>query len=173
MKPKYFTYLILLIFTLLSFTNYSKYEIIEDNILFKIERSRDADAIFYNLNVDKRGVLDSNNPISPLWKRSTQQGQAEPLTWIQKKYAYGVRQLNSDNGNSKFCFVSYPKREFALKKTDFGYKVYTISNSEEVEVNRIFIQFDGGTFWIPIIKKVELHGINISNGIATVEVIRP
>ena len=171
MRVKRFIYIVILTLSLLSFTNYSKFEAVEKDILFKIDRSRDADAIFYNLNINDSRILHRDNPIDVMWVRNSEHGQIEPLTWIQNRYAYGVKLLGSNNGDTKFCFVSYPEREFTLRPKNNRYKVYTISNNREVEVNRIYIQFNGGTFWIPIITKIELHGV--SNGIATVEIIIP
>ena len=37
--------------------------------LFKIERSNDANEIFYDINTEKTGRLNINNPINPYWFR--------------------------------------------------------------------------------------------------------
>ena len=173
MKAKTLAYLIIISLLSFSFTNNREYENIEGLELFKIERSRDADEISYSLNIDSCGKLNADNPIKVFWVKNTKSGQVEPLTWIQKKYAYGVRYLKTNNANSKFCFVSYPEREFTLKLTNLGYKVFTISDNQEIEVNKIFIQFNGGTFWIPVITKVELQGVQVSNNAIKIEIIKP
>jgi hypothetical protein len=67
-----------------------------DDILFQIVRSRDADKIYYQVNLDKEGNLIAGNPVEIFWLKQTQNNQKEPLTWIQNKYAYGLQFLEVD-----------------------------------------------------------------------------
>lgn len=142
--------------------------------LFKIERSKDANEIFYDINLEKAGTLSITEPIYPYWRRQTEGGAIKPLTWIQQHYAYGLEYIYSSENYAKFHFVSYKKRDFVLKKDSSGdFKVFTQLNNKEVEVNRIFIQIDGGTFWFPKISKVELHTNDPVTNKNIVEIIKP
>lgn len=142
--------------------------------LFKIERSKDANEIFYDINLEKTGTLSITEPIYPYWRRQTEGGEIKPLTWIQQHYAYGLEYIYSSENYAKFHFVSYKKRDFVLKKDSSGdFKVFTQLNNKEVEVNRIFIQIDGGTFWFPKISKVELHTNDPVTNKNIVEIIKP
>lgn len=126
--------------------------------LFKIERSKDSNKIFYDLNLTCENTIDTDNPINVYWIKNQENIKTEPLSWIQKKYAYGIKYLNTEDTFAEFQFVSYKKRNFQLKKDADGvFKVFTKFENKEVIVNRIFIQIDGGTFWVPKISKVELH----------------
>ena len=141
-------------------------------LLFKIERSKDANQIFYTVNTDEAGNLDYN-PITIFWIKKTKKNRIEPLTWIQKKYAYGLKYLQCDNKCALFQFVSYDKANFILKKTDQEYKVYTKMNDRVLEVERIYVHIDGGTFWVPNITQVELFAQDLKTGEAVVESIQP
>jgi len=142
--------------------------------LFKIERSRDADQIFYDLQVVSKDKLDKNNPINIYWVKETEGGKTKPLTWVQQHYAYGLKYTYSSENIAKFHFVSYNKKRFTLKKDKTGkFQVFTKVNEKEVIVNRIFIQIDGGTFWFPKISRVELHGQNPLTNKSLVEIINP
>ncbi|PJA08716.1 MAG: DUF4833 domain-containing protein [Flavobacteriales bacterium CG_4_10_14_0_2_um_filter_32_8] len=142
--------------------------------LFKIERSKDANEIFYDINLEKTGTLSITEPIYPYWRRQTEGGAIKPLTWIQQHYAYGLEYVYASGNYAKFHFVSYKKRDFVLKKNASGdFKVFTQLNNKEVEVNRIFIQIDGGTFWFPKISKVELHTKEAVTNKNIVEIIKP
>lgn len=140
--------------------------------LFKIERSKDANEIFYDVNLDSKNNIDSGNPISIYWIKQTENGKKEPLTLIQKNYAYGIEYLSRSETQAEFQFVSYNKRQFQIKKNNNGeFKVYTQSNNKTVIVNRIFIQIDGGTFWFPKISRVELHSQDIQTNEKSIEII--
>ena len=142
--------------------------------LFKIERSKDANEIFYDINTEKTGCLNINNPINPYWIRATEGGLLKPLTWIQQNYAYGLEYAHKSENQAKFHFVSYKKRDFILKRNAQGYfKVFTQLNQKEVIVNRIFIQIDGGTFWFPKISQVELHVQDPTTNKKLIEIITP
>lgn len=141
--------------------------------LFKIERSKDANEIFYDVNLDAKNNLLLNNPISIYWVNRTE-NRKDPLTWIQKKYAYGIEYLSMNENQAKFQFVSYNKRQFEIKKNNNGnFSVYTQSNKRIVIVNRIFIQIDGGTFWFPKISRVELYAQDINTNNKIIEIINP
>ena len=144
--------------------------------LFKIGRSRDANEIIYSINFDHTGHPDKSDPIDIHWIKRTNNNHVEPLTRIQKKFAYGIKILNENNTEKEiyFQFVSYNKRTFILKRNEENcYKVYTISGDKEIEVSRIFVQIDGGSFWLPTISKVELHGKEPGTGILAMETINP
>ncbi len=173
---KLFKYLlaVLLIVLLSSFRFFEINDEVNKNHLFKIERSKDANEIFYDINTAKTGQLNINNPINPYWIRATEGGLLKPLTWIQQNYAYGLEYVYKSENYVKFRFVSYKKRDFVLKRDLQGnFKVYTQLNQKDVEVNRIFIQLDGGTFWSSKISRVELHTKDPLTNIEIVEIIKP
>jgi len=142
--------------------------------LFKIERSKDPNEIFYDINLTQSGKLDIENPIDVYWIMHTDGEKTEPLTWIQKKLAYGLNFSSICETDAKFRFVSVSNRDFIVKKNKDGiYKVYTYSKDKEVTLNKIFVQIDGGTFWVPNITKVELHTTEVKTGRNTIEIINP
>jgi len=142
--------------------------------LFKIARSKDANEIFYAARVTNKHQLDVSNPVDVYWIKHTDGNMQVPLTWIQRKYAYGLQFLTVEESEAVFQFVSYNKRNFTLKKDQTGeFSVFTYSQGKEVKVERIFIQIDGGTFWLPKISGVELHGKDSNTGTKILEIINP
>jgi len=142
--------------------------------LFKIERSRNADEIYYDINLNSNGELNTRNPINIYWIKKTAGGIKEGLTWIQKRFGYGLKYVNTSNSQINFHFVSHLKREFILKKDKNGdFKVFTTSKNITVEVKKLFIQFDGGTFLSPKIFKVELYATIPDTGKEIIEIINP
>lgn len=146
----------------------------DDKTLFKIGRSKDANEIYYSVKTTSDGSLDLSNPIHIYWIKFTKDGVVEPLTRIQNAFAYGLKFLKLTPEKADFQFVSYANRTFSLRKTKAGnFSVFTTNNGTEVEVERIFIQIDGGTFWLPKIPKVELHSRIPVGGDPLVEIIIP
>lgn len=144
------------------------------NQSFRIERSKDANQIFYDINITSENKLNQENPIKIYWVKHTNKGKIESLTWIQQKYAYGLKYLKKSETGAVFQFVSYSKRSFLITKDITGvYNVITTVKDQPVQVDRIFIQIDGGTFWFPKISRIELHAKDMETNQKVTEIIIP
>lgn len=147
------------------------------DVLFRIERSRDADEIIYALNIDENGQINKSNPITINWYRNTDYQKIEPLTFIQIQLAYGIKFLEQGKkieNEWRFQFVSYSKRTFVLKQVGYSsYKVFTKIENTEVELNRIYIHFENRSFWFPSISAIELYGKIATSGKLLAEVVFP
>jgi hypothetical protein len=143
-----------------------------DALLFKIERNKDADVIHYEVNLDEKGNLNTGSPVRIYWIRHTEGGEIKPLTLVQKKLSYGVNFDSISKREAVFKFAGFKNREFIIFcKGGDEYCTYTISNNRKVIVKKIFVQIDGGSFLLPEISRVELHGEDHQSGEKIVEII--
>lgn len=129
------------------------------NMLFYVQRSINVNTIVYELNTSHNGEINKVEPIKYYWVNYSGASDIEPLNYIQKKYAYGleVKLLDSEKLNYCFNFVSYKKQVLYLINTgDKHYKVYSNFNGKMVVVNRIYVHIEGGGFWTPKIKYIEV-----------------
>lgn len=146
---------------------------IEGDSSFVIERSKDANQIFYTIQIEKQ-VLSTENPMIIYWIKHTKNGIKEDLTWIQKKYAYGINYLKRTPQEAVFRFVSYDKMDFTIKKDGNGtYEVFTNMQKKEIIVKRIFIHLKGGSFWMPHIPQIDIEGISAETGKPFKQSIKP
>ncbi len=149
----------------------------DNQTLFTIARSKDANEIWYTLNVNNKGDLDEVNPVNIFWLKKTENNSTEPLTWIQSEYAYGIKFIENEQNLKdtwNFQFASYNKHTFELRKnSENQYKVFTKTEGKEIEINRIFIQIDGGSFWFPKISYVKIFGKDTQTNNNIVETITP
>jgi hypothetical protein len=145
-----------------------------DNSLFKIGRSKDANEIYYEVTSNPDGTLNLEEPIKIYWVKYTKNGEIEPLTKVQQLFAYGLKFLEVSPEKADFQFVSYSKRTLSLRKNNTGkYGVFIEVDGKEVELERVFIQIDGGTFWFPKITWVEVYAKEAEANELVVEVIKP
>lgn len=142
--------------------------------LFKIDRSKDKNVVLYDINLTETGQLHSKKPIIYYWIKNEKKGNIEALTWIQKKYAYGLNYLAITNEFATFQFVSYDKLTFTLKKgNDKKYHVFTKFDNKLVKVKYLFVQIDGGTFWIPNVTEVKIYATEVKTGKEIIKTIYP
>ena len=68
-------------------------------------------------------------------------------------------------------FVSYKKFPLRLVKSERapGYEVYATVNQKKVILKRLYVHIEGGTFWAPNVKYIQVEGVNVSTGENMVE----
>ena len=134
--------------------------------LFYLQRTPNTNTIICELN-EQNGVLDKEDPVHVLWIRYTEQKQRQELSFIQRHFAYGLKEKDLGNDTWELRFVSYRKIPLYLMKspTDNKHHVYATITGRSAILSRIYIRIDpGGTFWSPNVKYLELEGVDVQNG---------
>lgn len=144
------------------------------NQLFYLQRDPNTNTIICQLNVDTDGELNKKEPIKVYWLRYGEKGEKEDLSYIQKKFAYGIQTKAIGNEQYELKFVSYKKFPMYLMKSadDKKYHVYVTVNKKKIQLERIFLRIEGGSFWLPNVKYVELKGVDTANKTPIVERIK-
>jgi hypothetical protein len=142
--------------------------------LFYIQRSPNVNTIMYEVNEDG-GQVEPEHPVKVYWIRYGEEGQREDLSYIQRNYAYGIKSKKLDARNYELRFVSYKKLPFlmSLSDKDNRYHVYAKINNVDIEVSRVFLQIEGGTFWFPNVVCAEVRGLDRTTGKPVVQNFKP
>src|SRR5882757_1707547 len=113
------------------------------NQLFYLQRTPNTNTVVYELNYDKNGELDTDNPVHVFWIRYGEKGQRAELSFIQRHFAYGIKTKLVSKDLYEMHIVSYKKRLLYLRKTaDNTFYVYTMIDNKQVMVNRIFLKIN-------------------------------
>ena len=143
------------------------------NRLFYLQRTANANTIIYELN-NHNGLLDENDPLHVYWIRYAEKGQKEELSYIQRKFAYGVVTKKLANDQYDVRFVSYKKFPLLLMKANDGkYHIFATVAQKQMMLDRIFVKIEGGSFWIPNVVYVELKGTDQTTGREIIERFKP
>lgn len=147
------------------------------DLMFYIQRTHNKNTIMYTLNYNSDSTLNEKEPIKIYWVRYSDKGEIEPLSYIQRNYAYGIQSEITDAAKKTFKLnlVSYKKRSIYLMRseTDKRYHAYIMMNNKLVYLVKAFAKIDGGTFWVPHITYVELTGKDSMTGKKIIEKIIP
>jgi phosphatidylglycerophosphate synthase len=144
------------------------------NELFYLQRDPNTNTIIYELNLKSNGSVDEDEPVKVYWLRYADKGNKEDLSYVQRKFAYGIQSKSLGNDEFELRFVSHKKLPLILKKspTDKKYHVYIDANDKRIMLDRIFVRIEGGSYWIPNVKYVELTGTNTKTSSQIVERIK-
>jgi hypothetical protein len=136
-----------------------------DNMLFYIQRDPNINTAIYAINYQENGKIDKSNPIKAYWIRYAEKGEKKDLNYLQRKFAYGIETKTVNNEEFEFQFVSYKKLPLTLKKLDSDqkYHVFVNVNQKKIQVEKIFVRIEGGSFWLPNVKYAEVTGIDVSS----------
>jgi phosphatidylglycerophosphate synthase len=143
------------------------------NKLFYMQRDPNTNTIICELNL-ANGTIVKDQPVKVYWIRYDEGGKKQELSYIQKKFAYGIQSKAMGNDEFELRFVSYKKFPLYLRKSskDNKYHVYATVNNKKMQLDRIFVRIDGGSFWIPNVKYVELKGSSTENSATLSERIK-
>ncbi len=134
--------------------------------LFYLQRTPNINTIICELN-EKDGVLDKEEPVHVLWIRYTEQQQRQELSFIQRHFAYGLKEKDLGNGVYELHFVSYKKLVLYLMTSPMDHQrhVYTTITGKQAILSRVYIKINpGGTFWSPNVEYLELKGTDTQSG---------
>lgn len=136
-----------------------------DNMLFYIQRDPNVNTAIYAINYLENGKIDKSNPIKAYWIRYAEKGEKQDFNYIQRKFAYGIESKALNNEEFELQFVSYKKLPLILKKIDSDqkYHVFVNVNQKKIQVEKIFVRIEGGSFWLPNVKYAEVTGIDIAS----------
>jgi hypothetical protein len=143
------------------------------NRLFYVQRTPNSNTIVYDLN-EKNGKLDPEAPIHVYWVRLTNKGEHEELTYIQRKFAYGLnfREINAEQFDVRFS--SYKKFPLTLMKgADGKFHIFATIDQKQMILSRIFVKIIGGTRMLPNVLYAELKGTDPVTGKEITERFKP
>ena len=142
--------------------------------LFYIQRTPNHNTIMYDINLEN-GVVDSDEPVRAYWIRYGEEGQTEDLSYIQEHYAYGLKSRKVNDRKYELRFVSYKKLPFYLDRStrDNQYRILATVNGKAIEVKRVFLQIEGGSFWLPNVVCAEVKGVDPVTGAEITQTFKP
>ncbi|HEY0609186.1 MAG TPA: DUF4833 domain-containing protein [Chitinophaga sp.] len=144
------------------------------NMLFYLQRTPNSNTIVYDLNIDKDGKLDADEPVNVYWIRYTEGGTKKGLNFIQRKFAYGIKVKKLSEEKYEIKSVAYDKHPMYLMKSDKGkYQIFTKIGDTMAALSSIWIQIEGGSFWVPNVVYIEMKGIDPATGAEKLERFKP
>lgn len=146
-----------------------------ENDLFYIQRTPNTNTIVYALNFNEKNQLVEDEPVKVYWLRYAETGQKEELSYIQKHFAYGIENQKLTKNQYELNFVSYKnlKMQLEYSKKESAYQIISIVNDKKMVVKQIFLEIDGGTFWLPKLVCVKVSGIDWKTGKEMTQYFKP
>jgi len=132
--------------------------------LFRIERSKNANVVQYDVQLRADGRLDPKEPVVAYWIRLEKDGQRKDLSWIQRRFAYGFDTgYNRETGVATLRMKADLGREIRVVRGDEGYRAELVIDGRPAYIERIFIQsIEGGV--LPEVEYIDFWGTDLETG---------
>jgi hypothetical protein len=135
-----------------------------NNMLFYLQRDPTINTVIYALNVDEKGNVNREDPLNIYWIRYTEGSIKKDLSYIQRKFAFGIDSKEVGKDKYELRFVSRKTLVFMLQRNDKGYYVSIALNNKNIKVTRIYVKIEGGSFWLPNVKYADIEGTDLATG---------
>ena len=132
--------------------------------LFRIERSKNANVVQYDVQLRADGRLDPKEPVIAYWIRLAKEGQRQELSWLQRRFAYGFdSRYDRDTDVATLRMNADLGREIRVVHTGEGYRAELVIDERPAHVDRIFIQsIEGGV--LPEVEYIDFWGTDLETG---------
>jgi hypothetical protein len=142
--------------------------------LFYLQRNSNTNTVVYQLNLDEGGHVNRKEPVHVFWIRYEEGGEPRELSFIQRRFAYGLKVRQTSPDSYELRFVSYTKFPLYLTRQagEDRYRVYVTIGRRRAVLHRIYLRIEGGSFWMPNVKYVELRGVDAATGADLVERVK-
>lgn len=142
-----------------------------EDMLFYIQRNQNPNTVVYQIHKGSSGNFVGSNPINVFWRQYDNNGKDKPLNYIQRKLAYGYEFDVINKDAFQMSIVSYPNyRIFVTKNDDQIYKAVGKINNLWAELSNVYVFVEEqGAF--PVVKYLELYGMQIDTGLPCYEKI--
>jgi hypothetical protein len=137
----------------------------EPNQLFYVQRSPNSNTVVYTAKLDGQGNLDSKTPVEAFWRKFNLDGSKQPLNFIERMMAYGVKMESRKQGQPiTFTIASLPQRRLTLSMDTQRHPQATMTiGSHTVKVVYVYLQVvEGGL--TPSVPSLDIFGIDTSSG---------
>jgi hypothetical protein len=133
-------------------------------LLFYIQRNKNANTIVYEAQMDAQGQLLAKDPVSVNWIRYTNGGKRERISVFEDNWAYGVRHVRTEKGVARVKFVASNKYPFRVEVGKDGQaEARMLINGRYARLRHVEIQAKESSF-LPKVLHVDLFGTVVGTG---------
>jgi hypothetical protein len=137
----------------------------EPNQLFYVQRSPNSNTVIYAARLDAKGAIDKREPVEGFWRKFNIDGSKQPLNFIERAMAYGVKQARTDkNGVTTFTIAALPERRITLNLDASGKPQALMQvGKHTIKLSYVYLHVvEGGL--MPEVPKLDIFGTDIASG---------
>ncbi len=146
---------------------------LETRHLFKIERSKNANIVQYDVQLTPGGKLFQKEPVIAYWIRLAEDGRERELTSFQRKWYYGFKTKYDVVSNSAIVeMVAGSAREIKVCEVEGVYRGEIRIDGKPAFLEKIFVTSIKSGLYRKV-TSIELYGKDTKTGVDCYEKLTP
>lgn len=137
----------------------------EPNQLFYVQRSPNSNTVIYAAHLDAQGNLDAAAPVEAFWRKFNIDGRKQPLNFVERLMAYGVKLDGEKAGQSAtFSIAALPEKKLTVS-LDGQHRPQALIQIDGhlVKIVYVYLQVvEGGL--LPKVPALDIFGTDIASG---------
>jgi len=137
----------------------------EPGQLFYVQRSPNSNTVIYAARLDAKGNLNSSAPVEAFWRKFNIDGSKQPLNFIERMTAYGVKLDQTKAGQPvTFSIAALPERKLCVS-LDSEHRPQALMQigNHRVKVAYVYLHVvEGGL--MPSVPELDIFGTDIASG---------
>ena len=137
----------------------------EPNQLFYVQRSPNSNTVIYAARLDGPGKLDASTPVEAFWRKFNIDGSKQPLNFIERMTAYGVKLDRNKPGQPvSFSIAALPERKLTVSFDEAHHPQALMQvDGHKVKVAYVYLHVvEGGL--MPSVPDLDIFGTDIASG---------
>lgn len=139
--------------------------------LFRIERSKNANVVLYEVKRRADGTADPREPLTASWLMLADAGQREGLNFLEQRAAYGF-DVKAVKDGFEVHLRALAQRAIRLAQHAGCLAALTVIAGRQAVLRRIYVKADDSKL-IPDVLSVEVHGVDVATGEPVSETLKP
>jgi Domain of unknown function (DUF4833) len=137
----------------------------EPNQLFYIQRSPNSNTVIYAAALDRHGDFDAKAPVEAFWRKFNIDGSKQPLNFMERMMAYGVRMDAVKPGRPiTFSVAALPDRKLTLAMDAQHHPEALMQvGSHTVKLAYVYLQVVKGGL-MPSVPSLDIFGTDTESG---------
>lgn len=141
--------------------------------MFKIERSKNANIVQYDVQLTPDGKLYPKEPVIAYWIRVAEDGRKKELTSFQRKWYYGFKTKYDVRSNSAIMeMVARSVRKIKVYEVEGVYRGEIRIDGQPAFLEKIFVTSSKSGLYQKV-TSIELYGKDTKTGVDRYERIKP
>jgi hypothetical protein len=137
----------------------------EPGQLFYVQRSPNSNTVIYAARLDDKGNLNLSAPVEAFWRKFNIDGSKQPLNFIERMIAYGVKLDRAKAGQPvTFAIAALPQRKITVSLDgDHRPQALMQIGNHRVKVAYVYLHVvEGGL--MPSVPDLDVFGTDIASG---------
>ncbi len=137
--------------------------------LFYIHRNLNNHSVVYDVNLTKKGTIDSENPFKIYWVRYGEKNKYRELNYMERTFAYGLKAEPLGQGKYRASFVAKKEKTIDVYLDEKGQATALMKIDNKIsKLVKIFVQVAEDGWW-PKVAYVEFFGTDFKTNVPTYE----